>query len=733
MGQKTQTGREAFDLGKYFGEVSMARRPADLERSVDILVEPAATSETLHWGRNYLYSAEIETAGATVEVVVKQFRNQGLKARLERREKGSKAQRSWRGAWALHEAGIPTPEPVFLIESKATEGPSFFVSQRLQDVLEARYYFRALEAGHEQEEFPELDPERVMDELGRSIRHLHDAGIWHRDLSIGNVLFRGTGKTNNPLTVYFIDLNRARQKRRLTTLHRTRDLCRLRIFRPAHQECFLIAYWGAEPRNLWRKRLLYRLCFRSFLFKVWAKKIIRHPFGGLRNLILPRHPHAHIPQAPEGASSRDRAVWDGLSDQPHQHATRAQRLAVRLVDTPLHVRELAAGARAIFRIRRRFLELRSQLYSRPVFWEGMGVAIRPWPENPEALLMALEKLGTKRVLLRLHPWQQKHTAEEELAGELHRRGYEMAFVLPQNRELVCDLDRWRAAVTELVDRFGKLGRHFQVGQAINRSKWGIWNYREYMDLVAVAAEILRQDPRRELLGPAIIDYEPLRTAGILNLHQPGVRFDILASLLYVDRRGAPENKQLGFDTVDKVLQLKAIADTSPNCGDRSWITETNWPLREGPHSPAGRKVAVDEEAQADYLVRYYLLTLGTATVERVYWWQLVARGYGLAFDGGEGELHCRPSFAAFATLSRHLEGTMLLGPIDVPAPGRLHHFRGSDGTDLMVGWTTDDSRLEVSLPHAVERAVGRGGHELTVSGRQVEIGSSPRYFWLKSE
>ena len=384
------------------------------------------------------------------------------------------------------------------------------------------------------------------------------------------------------------------------------------------------------------------------------------------------------------------------------------------------------------KIRRRYTELKSQLYSQPVEWPGMGLAIRPWVENPAALMGALEELGARQILLRLHPWQKQHTQEEELARELHRQGYELVFVLAQNRELVRDLDRWRAAVTELVERFGKFGTHFQVGQAINRSKWGIWNYREYIDLAAAAAEILRQDPLRQILGPAVIDYEPLRTAGVLNVQQDEVFFDILASLLYVDRRGAPENTQLGFDTVDKVTQLKAIAETSPNCGERSWITEVNWPLWEGPHSPAGRKVSVDEETQADYLARYYLLTLGTGLVERVYWWQLVARGYGLGYDSGEGKLRQRPSFRAFATLQRLLRGATFLGPVKTSAPVRLYHFRTATGEELIAGWASDNTLVEVQLPRPTHGAIRLGGQELEVSGRRVEIDGSPRYFWLET-
>jgi hypothetical protein len=732
MRAATAEDNELFLTEEFSGELAPSVRPSDLVNSIARLTQPSATSETLHWGRNYIYASEIEGPQGPLSVVVKQFRNQGVRGKLQRRLKGSKAERSWRGAWALAAAAIPTAEPIALIESRRLDGPSFFVSRRLQNVLEARYFFRALEAGNERHAFPELAAEQVVSALGREIRQMHDAGIWHRDLSIGNVLLRAPAG-EDPLAIFFIDLNRARQKGRLSNLQRTRDLCRLRIFRPELQQLFLRSYWGEDAPGLAVKSALYRLLFHGFLAKVALKKALRSPFRWLRDRLAPRHPHAHIPRAPDGTSSRDRAVWDGLSDQPHQHATRLQRLAVRVADAPLHAREWSAGARALQRVRPRYAELKANLYREPTVWQGMGIAIRPWPANPEALLQALRELGTRQALLRLHPWQEDHAEEEALAAALLDEGYELAFVLPQNRDLVKDPERWRSAVSELAERFGGFGRHFQIGQAINRSKWGVWNYREYLELVGVASEVLRADADRVLLGPAVIDYEPLRTAGILNLPNPGIYFDILASLLYVDRRGAPENRQLGFDTVDKVLQLKAIAEMSPNCGDRSWITEVNWPLWEGPHSPAGRKVAVDEDKQADYLARYYLLALGTGLVERIYWWQLVARGYGLAHDSGDGTLELRPGFHAFANLCRNLEGASFLGPIEAPSPGCLYAFKLLAGEEVVVGWTADDSPREVALPRAAIRGLDRDGGALNgFPAERVGVDGSPRIFWLEA-
>ena len=251
---------------------------------------------------------------------------------------------------------------------------------------------------------------------------------------------------------------------------------------------------------------------------------------------------------------------------------------------------------------------------------------------------------------------------------------------------------------------------------MNRSKWGVWNYGEYVRLYTVAAEVLRAQGSVELLGPAVIDFEYHATAALLNLRRPGLHFDVVSALLYVDRRGAPENRQTGLDTVDKALLLKAVAETSRNAtgpgGSRCWITEFNWPLWEGPHSPAGREVSVDEETQASYLVRYYLLALGSGAVERVYWWQLMAKGYGLV-DPADGRR--RPSFHALATLLRELKGCTFLGPRPAPPGARLMAYRRPDGGQLVIGWSLAD-RAQAELP--------------APAGRSVELRPAPQYFHL---
>ena len=722
---------ESFSLESTYGEIVSCYRPHDLAGEIDRLSNPATATETIHWGRNYLYRTHLETPDGPLDVVVKQFRNQGFRQRLLRRWRGSKATRSWRIAQAFLAAKLPTAQPILLIESKRRDGPSFFVTRLLPNVIEARHIFRAVNRRLENEAFPKLDLRLFFETLGGALRRMHDAGFFHRDLSIGNVLLSTDSGSVGLEGIYFVDLNRAQQRRRLSLSQRTRDLCRLAIFRPAHQRLFLTAYWGTERLHP-VKTFLYRAYHHGFRLRIESKKRVRSWTRRLVDWLRPRRAHAHIPAAPSGASRRDKIVWDHLSDQPHQHAGKLEKMTVRLIDAPSHLRQTAAFVAAAPALMRRYRQLRRELHQKPVPWHGVGICIRPLPEAPDQLLSAIEDLGIDKILLRLHPWDDDHTAEERLARELARRGYELAFALPQNRDLVRDPARWQEKIAELAERFTPFGRHFQIGQAINRSKWGIWRYGEYLDLASSAASILRRYPEVEILGPAVIDFEYHVTASILNLRNTNLYFDILSSLLYVDRRGAPERSQLGFDTVGKAVLLQAIAETARNCGARSWVTEVNWPLWEGPHSPAGRTVSVDQEVQADFLVRYYLLALTTGAVERVYWWQLVARGYGLATPqpgaGGKIELRRRPGFYALATLVRELRDSVFIHPIPSPPQTYLYRFSRPDRGECIAAWSADGHRRAL-LPRPASTVTERDGNcSAAPQGREIELSSSVRFF-----
>ena len=719
---------EPFRIEGLRGEIESRFRPAHLEAELARLTDPGAAVASIHWGRNYLYRAVLALAEQELPVVVKQFREDSWRGRLSRRLKGSKARRAWNAARALLAAGLPTPEPVLFAESERPGGPSFYVCRHVENATELRYLLRSARAGTGEKDYPRWRAEEVLTELGRLLRLLHEAGVWHRDASVGNFLIVPQERPPH-FELTLVDLSRARLGRPLSRAERFRDLSRLALDRQELREALLAGYFGAQLSPAHRR--LFDFYQGAFEAKNRWKKPGKSLAVALKSL-APRRAHAHIPEAPSGAGRRDKVVWDRLSDQPHQHAGRLEKLLVRLADAPSHLEQLLAIAAAAPRIRARYRRLKAELYREEVPFEGVGLALRPYPEDPQALLDAVEDLGVRKLLLRLHPWQLEHGEEEALARELHARGYELAFALPQNRELVKNLPRWRSAVAELVEAFSPFGRQFQIGQAINRSKWGVWRPDEYIELARAALEVLRSRPGLEAFGPAVIDFEPQALAGLLNLRRRDFALDGVASLLYVDRRGAPENRQLGFDAVGKALLMKAIADTARNARGRLWVTEVNWPLWEGPHSPAGKSVAVSEQEQASYLARYYLELLATGQVERIYWWQLVARGYGLICPEENGQLRRRAAFRALAELARRLPGATSLGPLPSPTGTRLYRFRLADGHKLAVAWSTGPGPQKLTLPRPAQAAFELEGAALGPQGESVEALPAPRWFRLES-
>lgn len=705
----------------------------NFEAALRRVLDPANAVRSLHWGRSYLYEAAWPGSRdeGDVAVVVKQFRHDDLWARLRRRRRGTRARLSFDAARRLRRLGIATPEPVLYAESKTLEGPAWFVCTLLPEARELRYVLRALNAGEGAARFPGIDGAALLRRVGALAAELHRHGIWFRDLTSGNVLL---SEPTTDAELYLVDLNRARFRRRLSVSQRLRDLSRMPVLRPADRSEYLRGYRsGGLPRF---QRLWFEVYHHGFRLRIRSKEGARRGLRRFADLLLPRRrAHPHVPAADRGAKPQERAVWDPLTDQPHQQATRSQRLGVRLRDAVHHARPLfrAAGPLLASIVEGKRLRRRVEQVPETVHFRGLGVAVGPGSAPVGALVEAIDDLGVESVLLRFHLWQDLDRELLRLAEILSRRAPrpgDLVFQLGQDRSLVRDSGLWLRRVEEAVAALSPLGSRFLIGQAPNRSKWGVWRPDEYWKLLAAGGAAVRAvNPDALVLAPAVIDFEPHATAGLVHSGLPEHRFDILASQLYVDRRGAPENPQLGFDLAGKLALLRAVARRAPDCAsDRSWVTEFNWPLREGPHAPAGRDVAVDEDTQASYLVRYCLEALGTGLAERVYWWQLAAAGYGL-IDPRGGALRRRPAYRALRQLQRELAGTQVERLL---LPAGVRGYRAvATSREVRVLWALNRRGEAYRPPVAVRSARDRDGRELP-SG-PVRLGPSPVYLEIEQE
>jgi hypothetical protein len=115
-------------------------------------------------------------------------------------------------------------------------------------------------------------------------------------------------------------------------------------------------------------------------------------------------------------------------------------------------------------------------------------------------------------------------------------------------------------------------------------------------------------------------------------------------------------------------------------------------------------------------------------VERVFWWQLAARGYGLVDPADPVNPRRRPAYFAFQTMLRELAGARLERIVPVPPPARLYLFRRPDGGETAAAWSTGGP-VTVRLPGPAVSAVGRGGEELPVPyGVDVEVEGAVKYW-----
>ena len=580
------------------------------------------------------------------------------------------------------------------IESARADGPAFYVCRHLDGVVEARYLFRAANANAEAERFPAVDFPAFVAALGASARRLHDAGCWHRDLTGGNLLVR-FGADGRPGDLYLVDLNRARLGRPPSVSERLRDLSRLALFRPEHQELLLASYWGAPPTGPPAPASTSPATTAS-CWKNDAEAGARGARDRLKRLLLPRGTHAHIPAAPAGPGCATRR--SGTTSRTSRTSTRAARQAAGAPRRPPRPRRGGVGGR---RGAAADLAALPGAEGAPPRRAGRflraGVCVRPGRRAPGA---ARPDRGARRPPRAAAPpplGGGPRAAEEELARALHARGLEVTFALPQNRDLVRDpaagAGRWRRSPpasppTAATSRSGRRSTAASGG----------WNVREYVELARAAEAVFRRLPGVELLGPAVIDFEYHVTAAVLNLRQPGFRFDAVSSLLYVDRRGAPETVRRGSTPWTRCCCCGRSPRPAARRAGRALLDHRGQLAAARGAAFAGRpRRGGRRRAQADYLVRYYLLTLGTGLVERVFWWQLVARGYGLVDPTNPASPRLRPAFHALKTMVRELDGARLLAVLPAPPLARLYHFRRPAGTEVVVGWSTSDSPAPVTL------------------------------------
>jgi hypothetical protein len=322
-------------------------------------------------------------------------------------------------------------------------------------------------------------------------------------------------------------------------------------------------------------------------------------------------------------------IWDKYSDQPYPIKDKVYKKKMRkkhvwayipLFFTNLIMFPLSIVVMKLFK---------GQDVDKKAFY-GMGVDL----DKGKAQIELIEELGVKHLLVRMPLWEMSRVDAYVAFAKSFGEDKHILLNILQDREHIEDEVLLKHDIETIFEKFGSFVDEYQVGNAINRTKWGFSSMDEYLHWYELIQKIRDEKyPQLKLIGSSVIDFEYHYTIRTL-FNFFSVKYDAFSSLLYVDRRGSPSNTQMSiFDTNNKINMLYALVKLSPKTSNDIYITEVNWPLSgTKPYAPTSELECVSETLYAQYMFDYHQTSLKSGKIKRIYWHQLIAAGYGLVDD-----------------------------------------------------------------------------------------------------
>ncbi len=412
--------------------------------------------------------------------------------------------------------------------------------------------------------------------------------------------------------------------------------------------------------------------------------------------------------------------WDNYSDQPAQLQDRAYKQMMRKRQLPslLKTFGIALVMLPFSLIAMPFVK-RKVIKQKDFF--SMGV---DFEREPETALELIEEIGVKNILLRFKLWEMQNL--EVLANFIEKcKNKNITLKILQDRENIEDLELLKKNLETIFTKLDGLVNNYEIGSTINRAKWGFFSVDEYNKFFLVAYGLKKTKFKNiKLLGSGIIDFEYHFTAHTLfNLFK--YKYDGVSSLLYVDRRGAPENTQLGFALSDKIAWLNTMVWLSRKTTNKIHITEVNWPLSgTAPYAPTSEKECVSETEYANYMLRYYLLAFASQQIDSLSWHQLIAPGYGLV-DNRKGIVK-REAYTTFKYMLNSLNSAQFLR-LDIKRGYYILQCLVNEKL-LQIHWSLKETTLKNENFFQV---YSKNGNQ--IYDEILEIGSSPLYIYITKE
>ncbi len=659
--KKNSIGRDVIKIVKENGQtikVVLSAKHFDINLSLSEFEKIFDASESLiQSNRNTLK----KVCFGDVSTVVKSFKIPGkIQGFIYNYFRRSKARRSYEYSFLLESLSINTPQPLGYLEvyQGCRLRQSYFISSHLnydyliRDVLDDKV-----------DNKPAL-----LKEFVAFTHYLHSKKILHLDYSTGNVCIK---KIDGKYRFNLVDINRMR-------FGSVSTRAGIRNFSRISSKLEDIALFANEYAK--NASASVKVCQDELLNAVAYARIHRDRKRKIKQFFKPPKT---IP-----ASSY---LWSDFSDQPYK--IRDVKFKRKLYFLSLYSNFKVALTSLLLPVFAFFFAFNKRtLMGKKINAIGLCVNVdspvpaKTSPSN-EQLVAMVDELGVKDILIRI-PLSDFDNIESyfSLIDKFSEKSVLVNIL--QDRQHVNDFSLAKKRMREIFLRLHEKVDSFQIGNSVNRRKWGFVSQDEYFKFFKVAQDLKQAEFNSiNLLGGNIIDFElPYYIRSLF--HCRSIFYNGVATQLYVDRRGAPENKQFGFDTISKINFYSLIMRASPKSNNDLYITEVNWPIEEMDFwAPAQGECMVSESLQAAYLVRYYLMMLATGRVTKCYWHQLVAPGYGLVNNLG-GELLKRDAYYCYKFL------------INIFAGGITRHFSEknklfrlaveTDQANVQALWTSGD-------------------------------------------
>jgi len=344
-----------------------------------------------------------------------------------------------------------------------------------------------------------------------------------------------------------------------------------------------------------------------------------------------------------------------------------------------------------------------------------------YQRETQETLKFVDELKVNSLLLRFKLWEMD-TLEELKKFILACGDKQITLKIMQDREHIEDLELLKKDMQTIFQTFANHVDIYEIGTTINRAKWGFFSINEYNRFFKTVYNLKQTKfPHTRLIGSGVIDFEYHFTAHTL-FNFFNYKYDGVSSLLYVDRRGAPEHTQLGFNLSDKIAWLSTMIWLSPKTKNKLYITETNYPISNtAPYAPTSEFECIDLDSYSDFMLRYYLLAFASQQVDFVSWHQLIASGYGLV-DNRDG-IKKYPAFQTYKTMLKHLKNAQFL---------RMDIKRGYyifqclvDEKLLQIHWSLKPTTLKNEDFFEVYSK-----NDTEIKNDILNIGSSPLYIYV---